>query len=320
MASPGDQLPQTPGQLRPASAGAVISIEHLTKRFGEVAVVDDLSLGVERGQICGLLGPNGAGKTTTLRMAVGLVHPSAGDTRILGEQIRPGSAVLARVGNMIEHAEFAPYLSGLEDLRLYWKAGGGDFDDANVDRALAIAGLGDAIHRKIKTYSQGMRQRLGIARALLGRPEVLVLDEPTNGLDPGEIRDIRDLLQGLAAEGVTVLLSSHLLGEVEQVCTHAVVMDRGRLIAAGTVAELIQASSSAYIEVDDIARAQQVLESLPGVQSVRREGTGLEVRLDGTPRSDVAEALVRAGLKLETITSRHRLEDAFLELVHEEAK
>jgi ABC-2 type transport system ATP-binding protein len=302
----------------PAGSGAVIDVEHLTKRFEHGVVVDDLSLSVERGQICGLLGPNGAGKTTTLRMVLGLVHPSAGEVRIFGERIRPGSPVLGRVGSLLEHAQFVPYLSGLEDLRLYWKAGGGNFDDANADAALAIAGLGDAVHRRIKTYSQGMCQRLGVARALLGHPEVLVLDEPTNGLDPGEIREIRDLLLELAATGVAVLLSSHHLAEVEEVCTHAVVMDRGRRIATGTVAELIQASSSAYIEVDDVARARQILEQVPGVGSIRAQGVGLDVHLDGTPRSEIAQALVQAGLKLETITARHRLEDAFLELVHEE--
>ena len=134
---------------------------------------------------------------------------------------------------MIEHAAFVPYLTGMVNLRLYWESGGGDFGNANLEEALAIADLGNAVNRKVKTYSQGMRQRLGIARALLGRPDVLVLDEPTNGLDPGEIREVRDLLRRLADRGDTVLLSSHLLSEVEQVCSHAVVMDKGRLVAYG---------------------------------------------------------------------------------------
>jgi ABC-2 type transport system ATP-binding protein len=164
-----------------------------------------------------------------------------------------------------------------------------------------------------------MRQRLGIARALLGSPEVLVLDEPTNGLDPGEMREVRKLLQRLSDRGVTILLSSHLLSEVEQVCTHAVVMDKGRLVAAGEVAQLVQASTSAYVEVDDNAKAEQVIRALPGVHDVRAEHPGLAVDLDGARRSDVVAALVHAGVAVDTVQSRHRLEDAFLGLLHEEA-
>jgi ABC-2 type transport system ATP-binding protein len=164
-----------------------------------------------------------------------------------------------------------------------------------------------------------MRQRLGIARALLGSPEVLVLDEPTNGLDPGEMRDVRELLLRLSDRGVTVLLSSHLLTEVEQVCSHAVVMERGRLVATGAVADLVQASTSAYFEVDDAARAAEVINGLPGIKSVRTEHPGLSVDLEGdTKRSDVVAALVHAGIAVDTVQSRHRLEDAFLGLLGEE--
>src|SRR5204862_381175 len=138
--------------------------------------------------------------------------------------------------------------------------------DAHVDGALAVAGLGDAIDRKVKTYSQGMRQRLGIARSLLGRPELLVFDEPTNGLDPQEMRAVRELLRRVGEEGRTVLLSSHILSEIEQICSHAVVMDRGRLVATGTVAELVASGASAYVEVDDRTRARTVLEAMPGVE------------------------------------------------------
>jgi ABC-2 type transport system ATP-binding protein len=298
---------------------AVIEVDHLTKRYSrEVLAVDDLGFQVLAGEVCGLLGPNGAGKTTTLRMLVGLIRPTGGATRIFGTEIRPSSPVLAKVGTMIEHASFVPYLSGMVNLRLYWESGGGDFSDANLEEALAVADLGNAINRKVKTYSQGMRQRLGIARALLGHPEVLILDEPTNGLDPGEMREIRDLLRRLADQGATVLLSSHLLSEVEQVCSHAVVMDKGRLIAAGAVSDLVQASTSAYFEVDDTARAEQVIQALPGVRGVRAEHPGLSVDLDGIRRSDVVSALVNAGLAVETVQSRHRLEDAFLGLLAEE--
>ena len=316
MSSPTTGTVSTGGETPMAS---VIEVEHLTKRYSsDVLAVDDLSFGVAHGQVCGLLGPNGAGKTTTLRMLVGLIRPTGGATRIFGTDIQPSSPVLGRVGTMIEHASFVPYLPGMVNLRLYWESGGGDFEDANLEEALGIADLGDAINRKVKTYSQGMRQRLGIARALLGAPEVLILDEPTNGLDPGEMRDVRELLRRLADRGVTVLLSSHLLSEVEQICSHAVVMDRGKLVAMGAVADLVQASTSAYFEVDDRDRAETVIRALPGVRGVRPEHPGLSVDLDGARRSDVVAALVHAGIAVDTVQSRHRLEDAFLGLLGEE--
>ena len=295
---------------------AVVEIIGLSKRFSAgVLAVDDLSFTVERGQVCGLLGPNGAGKTTCLRMLLGLIRPTAGETRIFGERIRPGTDQLRRVGALIESAAFVPHLSGMRNLRLWWDSGGDKWADADVDTALAIADLGTAIDRKVKTYSQGMRQRLGLARVLLGRPEVLVLDEPTNGLDPGEMREVRQLVRRVAEAGSTVLFSSHVLAEVEQICTHAVVMDKGKLVAAGSVDELIGASGSVYLEVDDIATARRVLEALPAVRRVDDEAPGLAVTVDGARRSDLVLALVQAGVAVETVTARRRLEEAFLGLV-----
>jgi ABC-2 type transport system ATP-binding protein len=297
-----------------------VAIRDLSKHFGSVLAVDHLDFEVGAGQVCGLLGPNGAGKTTALRMLVGLVHPSGGETRLFGRRVKAGSPDLRRVGTMIEHASFVPYLSGLANLRLYWEAGGDRFADADLAGALAVAGLGDAIDRKVKTYSQGMRQRLGIARALLGRPELLVFDEPTNGLDPQEMRAVRELLRRVGEEGRTVLLSSHILSEIEQICTHAVVMDRGRLVATGTVAELIAAGSSAYVEVDDTPAAREVLARLPGVAEVADESPGLVVTLGGASRPELVAALVGAGIGVQTVTSRHALEEAFLGLVGEETE
>ncbi len=303
----------------PAAGETVVSVRGLTKRFrGSVLAVDKLDFSVERGQVCGLLGPNGAGKTTTLRMMLGLVQPTAGETELFGERVVPSARVLRRVGALIEHGAFVPYLSGLANLRLYWEAGGEPMEAADLDTALAIAGLGDAINRKVKTYSQGMRQRLGLARALLGRPEFLMLDEPTNGLDPQEMRAVRQLLRRVADQGTTVLLSSHLLSEVEQVCSHVVVMDRGRLVAWGTVEDLTESAVSAYLEVDDVERAMNVLRALPGVVEVTPDGPGLSVRLSGTQRWEIVEALVHQGIKVATVTARHQLEDAFLGLLGEE--
>jgi ABC-2 type transport system ATP-binding protein len=299
-----------------SAAESVVEIIGLSKRFGAgVLAVDDLSFSVEQGQVCGLLGPNGAGKTTCLRMLLGLIRPSDGETRLFGERVTPGSEQLRRLGALIESSAFVPHLSGRRNLRLWWEAGGGRWADADVEPALAIADLGSAIDRKVKTYSQGMRQRLGLARVLLGRPEILVLDEPTNGLDPGEMREVRQLVRRVAESGSTVLFSSHVLAEVEQICTHAVVMDKGKLVATGSVSDLIGASGTVYLEVDDSAAARRVLEGLPSVLRVDDELPGLAVTMDGGRRSDLVAALVAAGLAVETVTARRRLEDAFLGLV-----
>jgi ABC-2 type transport system ATP-binding protein len=296
---------------------AVIEVSGLTKRFGQVLAVDALDFAVRQGDVCGLLGPNGAGKTTTLRVLVGLVFADAGEARLLGHRVRPGDPDLARVGTMIEESAFVPYLSGERNLRLWWEAGGARWQDADVETALSVADLGSAIDRKVKTYSQGMKQRLGLARALLSRPDVLVLDEPTSGLDPGEMREVRQLLRRVSEQGATVLLSSHLLTEVEQVCTHAVVMDKGRLVAAGSVTELIGTTGSVYLEVTNVRRATSVLKKLKGVRRVVPEPPGLAVEIDGIKRSDLVAGLVGAGVGVETVTARHGLEDAFLGMVGE---
>jgi ABC-2 type transport system ATP-binding protein len=293
----------------------IVEVEEVSKSFGDVKAVEDLTFRVERGQVYGLLGPNGAGKSTTLRMIMGLERPTAGVTRLFGAVVAPGCAELVRVGAIVEQAAFVPHLSGMRNLRLWWNAGGANIKDADLDGALAIAGLGDAIHRKVKTYSQGMKQRLGFARLLLGRPELLILDEPTNGLDPGEIREIRELIGRLTGQGATVVLSSHHLSEVEQVCSHALVMNHGRLITSGTVSNLVGTTRSLYVEVDDRAAASAVLARLPGVSNVQTQGDGLVMVLGEGRRSDVAAALFGAGLRLETLMPTQRLEDAFLDLL-----
>jgi ABC-2 type transport system ATP-binding protein len=293
----------------------IVEVEEVSKSFGEVKAVEDLTFRVERGQVYGLLGPNGAGKSTTLRVIMGLERPTGGVARLFGTVVHPGCAEFTRVGAIVEQAAFVPHLSGMRNLRLWWNAGGANMKDADLDGALAIAGLGDAIHRKVKTYSQGMKQRLGFARLLLGRPELLVLDEPTNGLDPGEIREIRELIGRLTEQGATVVLSSHHLSEVEQVCSHALVMNHGRLVTSGTVSNLVGTTRSLYVEVDDRAAATAVLSRLPGVSNVQTQGDGLVMVLGEGRRSDVAAALFGAGLRIETLMPTQRLEDAFLDLL-----
>jgi ABC-2 type transport system ATP-binding protein len=302
----------------PDDAPAVV-IDGLTKSFSdEVLAVDDVHFTVGRGQVFGLLGPNGAGKTTALRMLLGLIRPSAGSASILGERVRPSAPVLARVGALVESPAFVPHLSGLANLHLYWAAGPNPHDDMHLDAALKVAGLGDAVRRKVRTYSQGMRQRLGLAQALLGRPVLVILDEPTNGMDPQQMREVRRLMTRLADDGTTVLLSSHLLAEVEQVCTHAAVMNRGRLVTTGTVAALTGPSNSVLLEVDDRGLARSILGVTTGVVDVGEQDDGLVVRLQGIRSSDVVARLVHGGVAVEQAMARRHLEDAFIELLAED--
>ncbi|MFG2828580.1 alpha/beta fold hydrolase [Streptomyces sp. NPDC048434] len=304
----------------PALTEVPLQISGLTKRYARSAdryAVRDLAFRVEKGQVLGLLGPNGAGKTTTLRMLMGLITPDEGEIRIFGQAVRPGAPVLSRVGAFIEGAGFLPHLSGRANLELYWQATGRPADDAQLDEALEIAGLGDALQRAVRTYSQGMRQRLAIAQAMLGLPDLLILDEPTNGLDPPQIRAMREVLIRYAAAGRTVIVSSHLLSEVEQSCTHLVVMDRGRLVQAGPVAAIVGAGDTLLVGVAEPVGDAVVekADALPGVVSVVRAEGGLLVRLgDATPTQLLTE-LLRLGVAVDRIGPHRRLEDAFLTLI-----
>ncbi|WP_329130011.1 alpha/beta fold hydrolase [Streptomyces sp. NBC_01476] len=309
-----------PGSADPESAGVPLVITGLSKRYAKSAdryAVRDLSFQVEPGQVLGLLGPNGAGKTTTLRMLMGLIRPDEGEIRIFGEQIRPGAPVLSRVGAFVEGAGFLPHLTGRANLDLYWQATGRPAEDAHMAEALEIAGLGDALQRAVRTYSQGMRQRLAIAQAMLGLPDLLILDEPTNGLDPPQIREMREVLIRYAAEGRTVIVSSHLLAEVEQSCTHLVVMDRGRLITAGPVDEIIGSADTVLIGVAGEVSQKVVDEvaALPGVATAVREEDGLLAVLDGMTAPQLVAELVRLGVPVDRVGPHRRLEDAFLTLI-----
>jgi ABC-2 type transport system ATP-binding protein len=236
-------------EARPELARVPLATRDLAKEFkGGLRAVDGVTFEVPPGVVLGLLGPNGAGKTTTMRMAMGLIRPTAGDTWIFGEHVRPGAPVLSRVGSFIEGPGFLPHLTGRQNLDLFWRASGREDSDPHLDVVLEIAGLGSAIDRRVRTYSQGMRQRLGIAQAMLGLPDLLVLDEPTNGLDPPQIREMRQVMHDYAASGKTVIVSSHLLSEVEQTCSHAVVMNHGQLIYSGTVADLLEGRSGLRLE------------------------------------------------------------------------
>ncbi|WP_455360119.1 alpha/beta fold hydrolase [Streptomyces sp. SYSU K21746] len=304
----------------PALADVPLEITGLTKRYAKSAdryAVRDLAFRVEQGQVLGLLGPNGAGKTTTLRMLMGLITPDSGEIRVFGHAIRPGAPVLSRVGSFVEGAGFLPHLSGRANLELYWQATGRPAEDSHLAEALEIAGLGDALERAVRTYSQGMRQRLAIAQAMLGLPDLLILDEPTNGLDPPQIREMRDVMIRYAAGGRTVIVSSHLLAEVEQTCTHLVVMDRGRLVQAGPVAEITGGGDMLLVTVaGEVTEAlAEKAAALEGVGSAVRTDEGLLVRLDGATPSELIAELVRLDVPLTGVGPHRRLEDAFLTLI-----
>jgi ABC-2 type transport system ATP-binding protein len=327
---------------RPGGRGAgtplnAVSARGLTKRYGGLAAVDGLDLTVERGTLFGFLGPNGAGKTTTIRMMLGLVFPTDGDVEVLGEPVFASEANTARalrgVGAMIEEPAAWKWLSGRRNLEYFARAAGPRQDRearlGRIDAVLHLVGLEDAAGKKVKAYSQGMRQRLGIALALLGSPDLLVLDEPTNGLDPAGMREVRVLLRRLADQGTTVFVSSHLLWEVEAMCDRVGVLARGRLVAEGPPSALRAAGDAVRIVVDDVERARGVLSALDGVAADGRSGPGapvepaageeIRVRLaqPATPGS-VNAALVRAGVVVSALVpERASLEDTFLDLVGE---
>lgn len=240
---------ESPNSIDPESTNtAPVVIEDLYKTYrGGYQAVKGVSFEVPRGVVLGLLGPNGAGKTTTMRMMMGLIAPTQGEVTLFGHPVFFGSPVLSRVGALVEGAGFLPHLSGRENLYLYWKASGRS-GEPYFDEVLEIADLGTAIDRKVKAYSQGMRQRLGIAQAMLGKPDLLVLDEPTNGLDPPQIKSMREVMKNYAETGRTVIVSSHMLSEVEQTCSHVVVMHRGQLIATGKVSDLLAGRTGGRLE------------------------------------------------------------------------
>jgi ABC-2 type transport system ATP-binding protein len=297
-------------------ADVPLDISGLTKRFkdGQLAV-DGLSLRVERQQILGLLGPNGAGKTTTLRALMGLIRPDEGAITIFGRQVAAGSPALSRLGAFVEGPGFLPHLSGRANLEMYWRSTGRPPDGARLPEVLEVAGLGAAIDRPVRTYSRGMSQRLAIAQAMLGLPDLLVLDEPMNGLDPPQIRQMREVLTQYAAAGRTVILSSHMLAEVELTCTDVVVMHLGRRIAAGPVGEVAGNGGAVVIGTPDPDRALAVLARLADIEGVEPHPDGVLLKLGDQPASAAVAALVGAGLAVNRVVPHRRLEDAFLALI-----
>jgi ABC-type multidrug transport system ATPase subunit len=290
----------------------VIETRALTKRYGDAIVaVDGLELRVRRGEVYGFLGPNGAGKTTTLRMLLGLVRPTSGQAAVLGAS--PGSPDgLARIGALVEAPAFYPYLSGRDNLRvLAGYAGVGE------DRVAAVpgeVGLTARAADRSATYSLGMKQRLGVAAALLKDPELLILDEPTNGLDPGGMAEMREFIRSLGDGGRTVVLSSHLMGEIEQVSDRVGVIRDGSLVAEGTVEEL-RGRAGLRVRAEPLSEAARLIVALPGVDEVTIVGRVLDVTVDTAQAPAINRVLVEAGIAVSEIyTEKASLEDVFLEL------
>jgi ABC-2 type transport system ATP-binding protein len=292
-----------------------IRTENLTKRFGHRLAVDGVSLEVSAGQVFGFLGPNGAGKTTTIGMLLGLIRPTSGRAILLGHDIgeRPATA-LRQVGAMIEAPAFYPYLSGRNNLRVLARAGG--LPEGRVDAALDLVELSSRAKDRFRTYSQGMRQRLGIAAALLHEPRLIMLDEPTNGLDPAGQHEIRALIRTLAQSGHTIFLSSHILAEIEQLCERVAILKQGRVVAEGPVAELLRRGRGLLVRVAvDPAAAAEVLRRVEWVTLVEHHDDVLLVDAPAARAPELNALLVASGLPVAEIRAyEERLEDVFLEL------
>jgi ABC-2 type transport system ATP-binding protein len=296
-------------------SGLVIETHDLTKRYGErIAAVDRLALRVRPGEVYGFLGPNGAGKTTTLRMLLGLIRPSAGTALVLGAA--PGSPeALARTGALIETPTFYPYLSGRDNLRVLARHAG--IADSRIEPALHEVELAARGGDRFQTYSLGMKQRLGIAAALMKDPALLILDEPTNGMDPAGMAEMRHFIRELRGGDRTVLLSSHLMVEVEQTCDRVAVISRGRLVGEGTVDEL-RGRESLWLRAEPLEQAERIVRAMRGVDDVARSDGGLRVAADVAAAPAIARALVEAGVDLgELRPERASLEKVFLELTEE---
>jgi ABC-2 type transport system ATP-binding protein len=300
-----------------------IEVEGLTKRFGERTALADLDLAVPRGSAFGFLGPNGAGKTTLIRLLLGLTEANSGQMRLLGLPVPAlRGAALARVGAIVEEPRFHPFLTGRENLQIAAAVRGGAAE-ARIDGALKRVGLSERADERVRSYSLGMRQRLGVGRALLADPELLLLDEPTNGLDPAGIHEFRDMIRAFVGEGRTVLLSSHLLDEVERICDAVAIVDGGRVVVQGSIKELKGSGDrTVLIGTPDEVGAQAVLVDHAAVRSIERNGTGILVTLASDLELTAEEAagelnrrLTAHGIVVSKLDSqRASLEDRFLQI------
>jgi len=292
----------------------VLETKNLSKNYGKLSVVDAVNITTYEGEVFGFLGPNGAGKTTTLGMTLGLVHPTGGEVSIFGERVAPNRVnALKQVGALLGAPAFVPYLSAWDNLELVARLTPG-VDKKRIDEVLELVGLKEAARRKVGKFSTGMKQRVGLALALLHRPRFVILDEPTNGLDPAGMREIRQLLRSLVENGTTVLLSSHLLNEVQQVCDRIAVLNKGRVVAQGRVDELLNAQKPAVrVTVNDTSAAVRAFETLAGIENLQTSGN--TITLTGVSTQDVMNHLIQRQIIPTEITSqKNDLESLFMDV------
>ena len=299
-------------------SGLAISVESLTKNYDGLLAVDNASFEVPLGTICGFVGPNGSGKTTTIRMLLGLIEPTTGQGEILGHPIGHPERYLQHVGAMIEGPAFYPALTGAENLHVLATLGG--FDHSRVQELLELVGLGDRGASKYKTYSLGMKQRLGIAAALLPDPKILILDEPTNGLDPSGIQEIRDLLSSLAAKGVTVFVSSHILSEIEMIAEYLVMLRKGKVIFFGKTQDLLLQSAATITAIPAdpraIAKLHEIVERAG--RQARIDSHQLHIQANPDWGAELNKLAFDNGILLREITPvRATLEETFFEMTEE---
>jgi len=298
------------------TADVVLHTSDLGKRFSRRWAVQDLSLEVRRGEVFGFLGPNGAGKSTTIRMLLSLITPTTGYVELFGQRLdRHRNIVLRRVGGLVERPDFYLYLSARRNLQAIAALLGGVGEGA-IESVLGIVGLSDRANDRVKTFSHGMKQRLGIAQALLGNPEFIVLDEPTSGLDPQGIKEVRDLILKLAAErAITIFLSSHLLSEIEQTATSMAIVNRGQLVVQGRVQDLLSGTDGGVrMKVTPVDKASAMISAQPFVSGVKVDGGVMEVKVPKDKVSTLVALLTSSGLDVHAVIPRRSLEEYFLSI------
>ncbi|MGG1515039.1 ABC transporter ATP-binding protein [Paenibacillus oryzisoli] len=308
----------------------VLSVNNLKKRIKNKEIIKGISFEVYAGEIFGFLGPNGSGKTTTIRMLVDLIRPTEGTIHICGHDVhKQHNEAMRHVGCIVENPELYGYLTGWENLEHFARMLP-DVGDDRIEEVVRIVGMDQRIHDKVRTYSLGMRQRLGIAQALLGRPSLLILDEPTNGLDPQGIKEMRDFIKRLAAEGLSLFVSSHLLSELQQMCDRVAIIAHGQVIQVGAVDELVAQGGSVVWTVSPAGRAEEVLLATKLVESilptflepapnVPDEATVIATQMDAGHIPDVSQLLIEAGIRLWAVEIKNpTLEDLFLRLTEGE--
>lgn len=294
----------------------ILETKNLTKSFGLRKAVDGLNLEIPDGSVYGFLGPNGSGKSTTIRMMTGLISPDEGEVYIQGNSVQTlGNKALSSVGALIERADFHKHLSGKTNLEMLARMDGTDM--SRVQTVLDRTGLGNRGKDKVKTYSQGMKQRLGIAQALLSNPRLLILDEPTNGLDPQGMKEVRDLVRELSSEGITIFISSHLLDEVQKICSHVAMISQGKLKTAGPIEDLLKDSDllMTEIHVNPLAPAMELLSNQDWIHRCEEKNGLLNVGIGHDKISDLVQLLVQNNLQISAVIPRTSLEDVFLSRV-----